>query len=82
MPRRNQWDTHSFPLKPRGEFLRSAELCTGARCYTQTAKPEARAVSFRVGLQEGRTKLQATFRDDAGRELCGAYYAYAIQDRV
>ncbi len=35
MPRRNRWDTHSFPWKPRGEFLRSMRIVIcGIICKT------------------------------------------------
>jgi hypothetical protein len=33
-------------------------------------------VTFRVALPKGPAELQTWFLDDAGRDLCGAYYVY------
>ncbi|MDZ4797100.1 MAG: arylsulfatase [Bryobacteraceae bacterium] len=55
----------------------SAELSVAGRIVRQKSGAADKEVVFQVPLPEGRNRLQATFFDDAGRELCGAYYVYA-----
>ncbi|MFO7957839.1 MAG: arylsulfatase [Candidatus Brocadiia bacterium] len=40
------------------------------------AQPGAESVTYRLRLPAGRTKLHGWFRDEAGEDVCGAYYAY------
>ncbi|MDE0103356.1 MAG: arylsulfatase [Bryobacterales bacterium] len=56
--------------------IRSAALSVnGANPTVSTAGKGARGVPFEVTLLEGRSTLQAWFRDASGRDISGAYYA-------
>ncbi len=50
-------------------------LAVGGREFSAKAAPTDLGVVIRTQLPAGRTKLQAWFRDAAGNDLCGAYYA-------
>jgi hypothetical protein len=54
----------------------SAVLAHEGRPSEQQAEAGADSVSFRLRLPAGRTKLHGWFRDEDGRDLCGAYYGY------
>jgi hypothetical protein len=54
-----------------------AELKVGAPRRSSPVGPQDQEVKFLMQLSEGRTTMQATFFDEAERELCGAYYVYA-----
>jgi arylsulfatase A-like enzyme len=43
---------------------------------SRAVTPADKAVSFKTKLPAGRTQLQTWFYDQAGKELCGAYYVY------
>jgi arylsulfatase len=53
-----------------------AKLKIGGKEHTLKTTPEAKEVVLRVALSAGATTLQAWFEDAAGKELCGAFYAY------
>ena len=56
--------------------IASARLSIGARDMSLPVKPDDREARFTVALGEGRTTMQTWFRDEAGREISGAYYVY------
>jgi arylsulfatase A-like enzyme len=43
---------------------------------SRAVSPADKATSFKTKLPAGRTQLQTWFYDEAGKELCGAYYVY------
>jgi len=43
---------------------------------TAKVRPEDVAATFTVKLSAGKTKLQTSFLNEKGKELCGAYYVY------
>ena len=55
--------------------IAAARLAVAGQEVSAPAPAGAKAVSFRVTLPAGRTRLQAWFQDAAGQDLCGAYYA-------
>lgn len=63
------------PSKAFPTIASAAVECAGRLAITNT-KPDAQEVSVRLTLPAGRTKLQGWFRDAAGADLCGAFYAY------
>jgi inosine-uridine nucleoside N-ribohydrolase len=56
--------------------IAKARLKIGMFDQTTAVVPADKFVSFRVPLKGGPTELQTWFRDEAGKELCGAYYVY------
>ena len=54
----------------------AAKVKIGGKEHSVKATPEAKEVVLRVTLAAGATTLQAWFEDAAGKELCGAFYAY------
>lgn len=63
---------------PKGEALPIAEarLEIAGIDGRRATKPGQEAVTFEVELPRGPTRLKTWFYDDAGTELCGAYYVY------
>lgn len=57
--------------------IAGAGLRAAGRFLTHKVQADDREVTFTVELPEGRATLQSFFYDDAGQELCGAYYVYA-----
>lgn len=58
-----------------------ARLVIGAQDVSAAVGAEDREITFRVRLAEGPLRLQTWFYDDAGQEICGAYYVYAERGR-
>jgi len=69
---------HSDGEFPAGRALpiAKARLRIGMLDRTTAVAPADKVVSFRVPLKGGPTELQTWFCDEAGKELCGAYYVY------
>lgn len=53
-----------------------ARLRVGSVDRTRPVAAADKEAAFTVDLPQGRTELQTWFYDDAGEELCGAYYVY------
>ncbi len=68
--------THGTFPAGRALPIAKARLRIGAVDQTQDAAPEARAVTFTVALDPGRTQIRTSFLDGDGKELAGAYYVY------
>ena len=68
---------------PKGEALPIAEarLKIAGIDERRATKPGQEAVTFEVELPRGPTRLKTWFYDDAGTELCGAYYVYVRRIR-
>jgi arylsulfatase A-like enzyme len=47
---------------------------------TREVGPADKAVVFKAKLKAGRTRLETWFYDEAGKELCGAYYVYVARN--
>jgi arylsulfatase len=56
--------------------IAQARIAVGDHDACQPVKPGQKSVDFEVELEAGPTRLQSWFLDDAGEEICGAYYAY------
>lgn len=67
----------AFGALPEGKALpvRAAKLAIGGKEMAAKAKPGGREVAFTLTLPQGKTKLQGWFQDEAGADLCGAFYA-------
>lgn len=65
--------------EPEGKALpiAAAHISAAGQEFDHPAAPGDKGVTFRVNLKAGKTKLHGWFRDDAGADLCGAYFAYA-----
>jgi arylsulfatase len=63
---------------PAGKALpiASAQLTVAGQSLQSPVGQEDRVATFETTLQPGRTKLHGWFRDRAGQDLCGAYFAY------
>jgi arylsulfatase len=61
---------------PAGKALpiRKAKLSVGDFVGEKPVGETEEGVVFRVSLKQGRMLLKGSFRDDADKELCGAYY--------
>ena len=72
---------HADGQFPPGQALpiAAARLRVGDAERTAVVKPEDKAVVFDVPLRRGRTKLQTTFADADGKDVCGAYYVYVAR---
>lgn len=57
--------------------IASAELEIAGNRRSKAIGKDDREATFRVSLRRGRTTLKTWFRDDAGVEICGAYFVYA-----
>lgn len=56
--------------------IAAARLHIGKQDLTaKSPGSHAQAITFRVKLAAGKTKLHAWFQDAAGQDVCGAYYA-------
>ena len=66
---------------PPGVALPIAKARLKIAAFDQTAvvAPADKSISFRVPLKAGSVELQTWFYDEAGKELCGAYYVYAAR---
>ena len=53
-----------------------ARLTVGAADVSKPVYPDTREVVFTLPLMEGWTKMQTWFYDEAGHEICGAYFVY------
>ena len=53
-----------------------ARLRISSTELSQPVGPQDKAVTFRVTLDAGTTRLQTWFDNADNRELCGAYYVY------
>ncbi len=56
--------------------IHKAELRVGERRASLPVTEEERKTTFRMRLKKGRTTMQTWFYDEAGKEICGAYYVY------
>jgi hypothetical protein len=54
-----------------------ARLTVGPYDVSKPVGADDREAAFTVRLNKGLTKLQTWFYDEAGKEICGAYYVYA-----
>ncbi len=54
----------------------SAVLAHEEESTEKEAEPGDDAVRFRLRLPAGRTKIHGWFREEAGEDICGAYYGY------
>ncbi|HUT92468.1 MAG TPA: arylsulfatase [Thermoguttaceae bacterium] len=59
--------------------IAKARLRVGDHDVSQPVRPDDREATFTLRLPRGRTTLQTWFYDDAGQEICGAYYVYAYR---
>lgn len=55
--------------------IASVRVAAAGADYDGSASPTEESATVRVKLPAGRTTLQAWFRDAAGADLCGAFYA-------
>jgi arylsulfatase len=69
----HQGEDGSYPAGVALPIAR-ARLRVGQKEEAQMMGQEDKAVTFGLRLEAGSTRLQTWFDDDAGRELCGAYY--------
>jgi arylsulfatase A-like enzyme len=74
-----------LPPRPHatGEFsagtalpIAKARLKISGFDESQNVAANDKAVTFTAKLKSGRTQLQTWFYDEAGKEICGAYYVY------
>ncbi len=65
----------SGPDSARFPIAEAVVEVAGQRLTAKTAATEKEVV-LRVQLPEGKTTLQAWFRDALGKDLCGAFYSY------
>lgn len=56
--------------------IASARLSIAGQDLSAKTGAEDKAADFRVKLQRGKTLLHGWFQDEAGADVCGAYYAY------
>jgi len=63
---------------PAGKALpiKSARLKLGAVDETRPVAANDKGVTFTLPLKAGKTQMQTWFYDEAGKQLCGAYFAY------
>ena len=63
---------------PAGKALpiTQATLDVGSLRYTSEPCCDPSAIRFEIALPAGETMLHGIFRDDQGKALCGAFYAY------
>lgn len=63
---------------PPGKALpiASAHLTVAGQVFQAPVGNEDQCATFESTLSEGRTQLHGWFRDSAGKDLCGAYFAY------
>ncbi len=54
--------------------VHSARICIADQEQSVMTTQDDKLASFRVSLKEGPTSLQTWFYDEAGNEICGAYY--------
>ncbi len=68
--------TLSGNITPPGKALPVAEakLKVAGKELAEAVMGEARTAIFKVNLPQGRTQLQAWFRDATGTDLCGAFF--------
>ncbi len=55
--------------------IAGGKLTIAGQQLTAKAQPGSDRLVFQAKLPAGRTQLHAWFQDEAGRDLCGAYYA-------
>ena len=67
---------------PEGKSLpiAKAKLKVGDVEMTQPVTADDKLVRFSVPLKKGDVQAQTWFYDDAGKELCGAYYVYVQRE--
>ena len=53
-----------------------AEIEVGGQRKSQPVTGDGKEAGFRLSLKKGRTTLKTWFYDDAGQEICGAYFVY------
>ena len=56
--------------------IAKARLRVGEDDVSQSVRPDDHEATFTLRLPRGRTTLETWFYDDAGQEICGAYYVY------
>lgn len=56
--------------------IAEARIRVGGTAASRPVASGQKSVDFDVELPAGKTRLQSSFLDSSGRELCGAYYAY------
>lgn len=56
--------------------IAKARLSAGAFDQSRPVAPGDTEVTFTLRLERGPARLQTWFYDDAGQEICGAYYVY------
>ena len=56
--------------------IAKARVRVGSHDLSLPVAPESQQVSFSLRLPAGRAVLQTWFYDEAGEEICGAYYVY------
>ena len=56
--------------------VHKAKLRFGEKRVSHPVGAKDKKVVFKLPLTKGRTTMQTWFYDDAGKEICGAYYVY------
>jgi len=57
-------------------LIASARLAVDGTEQSQAARPDDKAVTFRLKLKAGPAKIHGWFCDAQGKEVCGAFFAY------
>lgn len=68
---------HGIVIKAGNAFaITAAKLLVGKEEYSaKAAEKGGKGISFKLKLPAGVTTLQGWFQDEAGKDLCGAFYA-------
>jgi len=74
-----RWPAGATPIAkaaPGGKAVPAAKarIKIGSAEQTKAIGPEAATVTFTVAIPKGKTRLQTWLLDQAGKELCGAFY--------
>jgi hypothetical protein len=59
--------------------IAAAHLSLAGQVFDRATEVNDKAAIFNVNLPRGRTQLHGWFRDKAGQDICGAYFAYVTR---